>query len=245
MLSRTRPVSRWIAAPALAGLVLATLAGCGSDDAGDEDDARPSAAATTSVAPSDYLEVPAGIALTEPGTALELGEEAVVAYQLRQDDVATVAITVQRIERTTFEKSFPGWNVDAATAARTPYFVRLSVTNLGEEDLGGRRLDSVLWADDGTTLEAANHYDAKQLPVCSGGPLPAAFTAQASAELCQVYFLAPEQELRSISFLPFGGLDAVTWSGDLSPVRKPGKKGGKGAGEDDASPSGSPSGSAS
>ncbi|WP_408895985.1 hypothetical protein ACJ5H2_13830 [Nocardioides sp. R1-1] len=233
-------VVRSVAVPALALAVAAGLAACGSDDDRPEGKAEPSASASAT-GPTTYLEVPDDVTLTEPGTALGLGEEGVVAFQRRQDEIGVLAVTVQRIERTTFQESFPGWNVDGATAARTPYFVRVKVTNVGDVDLGGMRLDNVLWADDGTTLEAPTYYTAEQLRVCSGDPLPAPFAAGASAELCQVYFIAPTRNLERVSFPPFGGLDAVTWSGELSPVQKPGKRGkrDKKAGQEESS--GSPS----
>ncbi|GAA3537730.1 hypothetical protein [Nocardioides daeguensis] len=214
---------RSVAVPVAALVAAAGLAGCGSDDPKGAKSAKPSATAT-STAPASYLPVPDGVTLTAPGTQLGLGEEGVVAFERRQGEVGVLAVDVQRIERTSFQKSFAGWNVDAATAARTPYFVRVKVTNVGDVDLGGLRLDSVLWGDDGTTLEAPNYYKPRQLPVCSGEPLPTPFAADATAELCQVYFIAPSRSLENVSFPPFGGLDPVTWSGELSPVLKPGKK---------------------
>ena len=238
--------ARSVAVPVAALVVAAGLAGCGSDDTEGAEKAEPSATSTASAA-ADYLPVPSDVTLTEPGTRLGLGEEGVVAFQRRQDEVGVLAVSVERIERTSFQESFPGWNVDAGTAARTPYFVRVKVTNVGDTDLGGLRLDNVLWGDDGTTLEAPNYYEADQLPVCSGDPLPTPFAADATAELCQVYFIAPTHALERISFPPFGGLDPITWSGELSPVQKPGKKGKKDKVDEQPSESGSatPSGDAS
>lgn len=217
-------------AVSLALAVAGGLAGCGSDDT--KKDAKPKPAASSS-APATYLEVPDGVTLTEPGTALALGQEGVVAFQRRQDQVGVLTVVVERIERTSFQQSFKGWNVDATTAARTPYFVRVKVTNDGDTDLGGMRLDNVLWADDGATREAPNYYTAQQQPLCNGGSLPAAFPAGTTAQLCQVYFLAPGRTFEHVSFLPYGGLDAITWSGALSAVtppakKKPSKKPGKG-----------------
>ncbi|KRC57739.1 MULTISPECIES: hypothetical protein [unclassified Nocardioides] len=236
---RTR-LARPALAAGLALCVAAGLAGCGSDDGKDARDGKestsPSPTESTS-APAAYLDVPDGVTLTEPGTALALGEEGVVAFQRRQDQIGVLAVTVERIERTTFQDSFVGWNVDDATAARTPYFVRVKVTNVGDTDLGGARLDNVVYANDGSTLEAPNYYTAQQQPLCVGGALPAVFANGASAELCQVYFVAPAQTLVSIDFPPYGGLDDITWTGELSPVTplkpvKPGRKGGrKGAGK--------------
>ncbi len=247
---------RSVAIPAAVLVAFAGLSGCGSDDKPTKKQAKPSPT-VSSTAPSAYLEVPEGITLTEPGTQLALGEQGVVAFQLRQKEVGVLGVNVQRIERTSFQESFAQWNIDDATAARTPYFVRVEVTNLGDTDLGGMRLDNVLWGDDGSTLEAPNYYKASQLPACTGKPLPTPFVKDATAELCQVYYIAPTKALVDVSFTPFGGLDPVTWAGELSPVSKggragkgdkPGKKGenkqaGQGASESTA-PSDVPSTSA-
>lgn len=220
MLTRTRST---LASVVLLGLVLGA-AGCGSGEkkASDDKSAKPSPSASES--PTSYLEVPEGVTLTEPGTQLALGEEGVVAFERRQKEVGTIAVTIERIERTSFRASFPNWEVDDMTAARTPYFVRLTVTNVGDTDLGGLQLDNVIWADDGATLEAPNYYTKKQQPACVGGPLPEEFANGATAELCQIYYIAPERTLQSISFIPPAGLDAVTWVGEISKVTKPGKK---------------------
>ncbi|WP_377321718.1 hypothetical protein ACFJIY_20975 [Pimelobacter simplex] len=211
-------------APVAALVVAAGLAACGSDDG--EPTGRPRASEpTSSAAPASYLAVPDGVTLTEPGTQLGLGEQGVIAFERRQDEIAVLEVAVQKIERTSFPASFPGWNLDDATAARTPYFVRVAVTNEGETDLGGLRLTNVLWASDGATLEAPNYYTAEQLPACVGDALPTPFAAGATAELCQVYFIAPGKAFENVTFSPFGGQDAVTWSGEITKVTKPAKPG--------------------
>lgn len=217
---------RSAAAPVAALVVAAGLAACGSDDGKSDAGPTPSAA-PSSAGPTSYLAVPDGTVLTEPGTRLALGDEGVIAFERRQDEVAVLQVAVQKIERTTFKASFPGWNLDAATATRTPYFVRVAVTNEGETDLGGLRLTNVLWASDGATLEAPNYYTAAQLPACVGAALPTPFAAGASAELCQVYFIAPGKTLENVTFSPFGGQDPVTWSGEITKVTKPAKPGKK------------------
>ena len=232
---------RSVAVPAVALAVAVGLSACGSDGGKGEEkeSAKPTPSATSS-APA-YLDAPDGVTLTEPGTALDLGEEGVIAFERRQGTVGVLAVTVERIERTSFQESFVGWNVDDVTAARTPYFVRLKITNVGDVDLGGLRLDNVLWADDGQNLEAPNYYTELQQPLCSGGPLPTAFAKDATVSLCQVYFIAPAHSFESVTFEPPGGLEPVTWSGELSKVTKPGKKGkksGKKSGKQGAKKSG-------
>lgn len=245
---------RSLAGSALTLAVAAGLSACGSDGNGEAEESAGPSPADSSSAPATYLEVPADVTLTEPGTSLDLGEEGVVAFERRQDEIGVLAVTVDTIERTSFQESFQGWNVDDVTAARTPYFVRLSVTNVGDTDLGGSRLDNVLWADDGENLEAPNYYTAEQLPACSGGPLPAIFVEGATAELCQVYFIAPAHTFDAVAFRPFGGLAAVTWSGELTAVPKPtkparpgkpDKKGPKATPTPSGTPSGTPTGTPS
>ncbi|GAA4801817.1 hypothetical protein ACFQ0K_13340 [Nocardioides caeni] len=219
-----------LAAVATALCVAATAAACGSgDEDKDSKGSKDTTSATptpdaveSSAAPGSYLPVPAGVTLTEPGTALQLGDEGVIAFRIDQNgDAIVLGVSVDRIERTSFQESFPGWDIDATTAARTPYFVRLTVTNLGTRDPGGRGLDSVLWADDGSTLEAPNSYTAEQLAACPGGVLPETFPTDTVAELCQVYFIAPDRELVAVSFVPPAGAEPLTWSGELSPVSTP------------------------
>lgn len=244
---RTR-LARTALATGLALAVAGGLAGCGSDGGKSDTDDKASPSPTeTSTTPASYLPVPEGVTLTEPGTALALGEEGVIAFQRRQDQIGVLSVVVERIERTSFQESFRGWSVDDTTAARTPYFVRVKVTNVGDTDLGGIRLDNVLWADDGNNLEAPNYYTAAQLPACNGAALPASFATDATAELCQVYFIAPAHSLESVSFPPYGGLEAVTWSGTISEVTKPAKPGKPGKVKksgDRAKPSATPSGTA-
>ena len=234
MLTRTRSPL----APALcAGLLVAALTGCGSEDKkSDEATDEKSVTSTpsaTAAAPASYLPVPDDVQLTPPGTVLDLGEHAVVAFNPRQDEVAALALTVRKIERTSFQESFAGWTVDDVTAARTPYFVRFSVVNVGDDELGGRTLTNLLWINDGSTLNAANFYTAQQQPLCAGGTLPAAFGTGGTVEMCAVYYLAPAQSFETVTFQPPGGLDPVSWQGAISPVTKPappkkGKAGNKG-----------------
>lgn len=213
---------RSAAVPALALAVAAGLSGCGSDDkkAGGEKSPSPSPSSTTA-ALAPYLDIDGDVELTPPGTSLGLGQEGVVAWQPRQGLTVAAGVTVERIERTSFQESFKGWNINDVTAARTPYFVRVKVTNPAENPLAGVSLQ--LWgADDGGTLEAPNFYDKSQLPACSGdAALPPGIRTDNPYELCQVYFIAPGRTLKSVNFQPPAGLDAVTWSGPVSSVQQP------------------------
>ena len=62
---------------------------------------------------ADSLLVPDGVELTEQGSSLDVGETATVAYEVRQGVVGVLDITVTRLEKTSFEESFVGWDLDA------------------------------------------------------------------------------------------------------------------------------------
>lgn len=216
----------------------AVLTGC-SDDTEPEPQAAPSPSETTatpgsaSATETPYLPVPDGIELTAQGSELGIGDEAVVAYEPRQELLGVLGITVERIDETTFEKSFAGWKLDADTLAMTPYFVQASVTNNGETDLGGRPVPLYV-VDSADTLVASSRFRGTFEP-CPSKPFPKVFGAGRTMSTCLVY-LAPEgTSLEAVSFRPTQEFNPITWSGKITAPQqgKPdkgdkGDKGGKG-----------------
>lgn len=201
-------------------LLLATLAGCGDAETGAGPDASPGAEASTAVESAAYLETPEGVTLTEPGSELALGESATIAWEPREGATAVLDLTVDRIERTTFDASFQGWQIDAATAAMTPYFVRASATNVSGEDLGGVAV--LLWGrDDAGTLVDRQRFTDQTFRPCPSGDLPAPFADGASTTLCFVYLIAPGRTLDAVAFPPPAGLDPVLWRGKVSTKVQP------------------------
>ncbi|WP_141013571.1 hypothetical protein [Nocardioides sambongensis] len=209
----TRVAGALTAALLLAGGV---LAGCGGEAATDEQ-AEPSATATEE---TGYLDTPDGVTLTEPGTELSLGETATVAWEPREGTTAVLDLTVDRIERTTFDESFQGWQIDDATAAMTPYFVRATATNVAEQDLGG--IQVLLWArDDSGTLVAVQRFTDKVFRPCPSADLPAKFPAGETTQVCFVYLISPGRALTAVAFPPPQQADEVLWSGKVSTQVRP------------------------
>ncbi|WP_160006628.1 hypothetical protein [Nocardioides sp. AX2bis] len=228
--TRTRRRTRLGAGLAVVVLGASALAGCsgGSEEAADAAPSEDSSAsseesseATDAPSAEPYLPVPDGVELTPQGSLLGVGDEAVVAYEPRQDRVGVLGITVRELRETTFEESFEGWQLDDRTRASTPYFVDVSVTNEGRTDLGGRPVPLYLLDDANTLIEASTF--AGDFEPCPSAPLPKTFAKGDTTRGCLV-FLAPEgQELAGVSFRPDQDFDAITWAGD---VQQPAGSGG-------------------
>jgi hypothetical protein len=223
--------------------VAALLAGCSDDDKGPDVGAStsgsPSGATSASESASDSagptLPVPEGVELSPEGSQLGVGDTATVAYELRQGVVGVLDIKVTRLEKTSFKKSFVGWDLDQGQKNSNPYFVRATVTNRGDTDLGGKRVP--LYIVDGTnTLVEATTF-ASAFPPCEPGSFPTKFKTGSTLKVCLVFLSPKKGELTAVSFRPTQAFDPITWTGELEKPKppkpdKPGK-GGKGDGKGD------------
>lgn len=211
-----RSNTRSLVALALAGAL--ALSGCSGGG-------EPTGTKTTSGSPSApvsspaYLDVPEGVTLTAQGGQLAVGDHAVVAYEPRQGEVGVLDLRVTKLEKTTFKRSFAGWKLDKATKQATPYFVHVTVANVGDTDLGGRRVP--LYIVDGTNTLIESSTFASTFKPCPSDPLPATFDNGARAKVCLVY-LSPERgELTAVSFRPTQEFDPITWTGPVTKVAIP------------------------
>lgn len=218
-------------------LGLGLLAGCagGGEDAGETPSPGVSGTPTqvgtsageeSSESAEPYLPVPEGVELTPPGSELELGTSAVVAWRPRQDVVGVLDINVTRIERTSFKESFGGWDVRAEVKKQlAPYFVRATVENVGETNLSDR-LTPLYVVDSENTLVEPTKFTEEFKP-CPGGNLPKGFSGGDRTEICMVYLIGEKLDLAGVSFRPTEDFDAITWSGEISRIEKDRPKGRK------------------
>src|SRR5690606_7857011 len=95
-----------------------------------------------------------------------------------------ITITIARLESTSYKQTFSGWKLDEATLERAPYFVRATVKNEGDTDLGG--YDAPLWGldDEGNLVEAAAFKES--FKPCDGKAFPKPFAPGATAKVCLV-----------------------------------------------------------
>lgn len=158
---------------------------------------------------------------TERGTDLELGEEATVDWQPTQDLAGKIELTVESVAEQR-GSVFDGWVSEVVPDAR-PYFVTVTLTNVGDTDLGGQDVPLYL-RDTGGTLGAPWTLGG-DFAACQSGPLPVPFAEGAEAGMCLVYLVPGGGRIRDLAFAPTEGYDPVTWSGDVQePVRpRPGR----------------------
>ncbi len=211
--------------PIVAALLLSlgALTGCGGDgNNNDSEDGSPSPSPSTetSEAEESYLPVPEGVELTDPGSELGLGESAVIAWQPRQNLVGVLDISINRLVKTSFAQSFEGWDVKAEQNKDvTPYFVRATVTNVGDTNLS-ERLVPLYATDTADTLIEPTKFTEEFKP-CPGGTLPRGYLAGESAQVCMVYLIGNGLQLSGVTFRPTEAFEAISWSGEIQQIEKP------------------------
>jgi len=210
-------------ATVLAGALL--LGGCSGDDSktpASTGSGSPSAGSSSGgSAAAPYLPVPDGVELTPQGTQLGVGNEAVVAYEPRQGTVGVLDIRVTSLEKTTFKKSFQGWQLDKRTLSTTPYFVHAQVRNVGDSDLGGRPVPLYIVDGDNTLIEPSTF--ASSFKPCPSQPFPKKFGSGAHLLTCLVYLAPKHGDLTAVSFRPSQEFNPITWTGEVTeaPAPKP------------------------
>lgn len=215
----------------------AMIAGCSGDDSssgtgtGDESGSTSASdSGSTSPSASSTIPVPDGVELSAEGSQLGVGDTATVAYELRQGVVGVLDIKVSRLEKTSFKKSFVGWDLDQGQKNSNPFFVRATVTNRGETDLGGKQVPLYLVDGNNTLVEATTF--ASSFTACQPGGFPTTFKPGRSMKVCLVFLSPKKGDLTAVSFRPTQDFDPITWTGELEKPKppkpdKPGK-GGKG-----------------
>ncbi|WP_156390950.1 MULTISPECIES: hypothetical protein [unclassified Nocardioides] len=211
--------------PSLAVLLSASLlAGCSGSDAGSDSSSDKTGASSASASETPYLPVPDGVTLTPQGTHLEVGDQGIVAYEPRQDEVGVLDLTVTKLEQTTTKKTLAAWQLTDAQQKSTPYFVHVSVKNVGESDLGGRRVPLYVVNEANLLLESTPF--ASSFQACPSTALPKPFGPGATADVCLVYLAPNHGQLEAVSFRPEETFDPIIWTGEITKyvAPKPAKK---------------------
>jgi hypothetical protein len=199
------------------------LAGCGSSGSstpaagaadstgtsgasGSPGSSAPPSAGSSGSTPS----VVQGVTLTAQGSQLRLGQTARVTWQPQGKGVSVAALTVTRLQKVPISV-FADWRLDRKTQHSTPYFVHVTVRNLGHTNLSGVVVPLYLLDQSNTLLEPSTFQ--ASFPRCPSRPLPRSFKRGKKTSACLVYFITHHGKLQAISFRPSGDFSAITWTG--------------------------------
>lgn len=185
------------------------LAGCG----GGEKEA-PTASPSVSL-PTGDVNVPSGVTLTKAGTELKFGESANVAYSPNTQRNTVLQLTVTGVAQGSIA-DLSNYVLDERTKASSPYYVRVTVKNIGDGDVGQTPIP--LWAVDNadTLIQASSFTNA--FTKCPSTPLPTTFAPNAVANACLVYLVPNHGTLTGVSFRPLQAFAPIVWKGAITPA---------------------------
>ena len=215
VISSARRPALAVSALVVAGL---TLSGCGGD-------ATPQAKATkTPTSVQTVVPVPTGIKLTEFGSELQFGQSATVAYAPNDQRKSVLELTVKSAAKGSIN-DLSSYALEDRTKASTPYYVRVSVKNVGFGDVGRTPIPLFL-VDNRNTLISASSFTTT-FAKCPSVALPTTFGPNATLSTCLV-FLAPDHGTATgISFRAVQENAPIVWKGVVTvpqPTKQPTKK---------------------
>ena len=198
---------------ALTTTAVLVLAGCASgDDGGGGGDDATEDSATPQPTPSTTLDVPDDVALTTPGSDLEFGDTATVAYELK--DAGTILdLTVDSALQGSLD-DFKGFDLqDRYQRQANYYYVRVTVANAGTKVFGDT--DVPLWGVSGNNTLLPPVKFTSAFAKCPTEPLPAKFRPGDKFKTCLVFLSPDKGELAGVSYRPTEEFLPIEWTGEV------------------------------
>ncbi len=196
----------------LPALALSACGGGGSPKAGSSSSASPSR--SVPVTPTPSVQVPSGVTLTRPGSRLQLGQAATVPYRPNDKRSSVLRMRVTSIDQGTL-KQLNAYVLDRSTRQSTPYYVHLTVANVGNGNVGST--DVPLWAvGPGNTLVHSSSFT-NTFKRCPSRSLPKSFGPGKHTTACLVFLLPSHGKVSSVSFRPVQAVAPIEWHGTVKP----------------------------
>ena len=171
--------------------------------------------------PTSNVNVPSGVQLTKAGAQLKFGEKATVAYEPNNERNTVLEMTVNSATQGTID-DLGTYVLDDRTKASTPYYVNVTVKNVGDGDVGQTPIP--LWAvDSANTLIQASSFT-NSFAKCPSTPLPTTFAPNATVTSCLVFLVPDHGTLTGVSFRPLQAVAPILWTGEVALAAKPKKK---------------------
>lgn len=206
--------SRAVSVPCVALLAAAALmlAGCSS---GGQPKAQKKPSPSPS--PTSTVSVPAGVSLTDQGSKLSFGDSATVIFEADQDRGTVLKLTTKNATKGRIS-DLSGFALDDATRRSTPYYVHVSVSNVGQGDIGGGPVP-VYGVDAHNTLLPPARFTSPFKP-CPSQPLPKHFAPGDSLRTCLVFLAPSHGTMTAVSYRPDQAFNPITWTGTIGTEKK-------------------------
>lgn len=169
--------------------------------------------------------VPTGVKLTAFGSELKFGQPARVAYSPNAERKSILEITVTSASQGSIA-DLSGYTLDERTRASTPYYVRFTVKNIGDGDVGRTTIPLYL-VDKGPpeTLSVRASSFNNTFAKCPSAPFPTTFAPQAQLSTCLVYLVPDHGSMSGVSYRDADSEgDPIVWTGAVTPAKAPAKK---------------------
>ena len=199
---------RRVLGPAVLLLVASVaLTACGGGS-GEKPTTKPSV-----TLPTSDVKVPTGVELTKAGAQLKFGEKATVAYEPNSERNTVLEMTVNSATQGTIA-DLGTYVLDDRTKASTPYYVDVTVKNVGDGDVGQTPIP--LWAvDSANTLIQASSFT-NSFAKCPSTPLPTTFAPNATVTSCLVFLVPDQGKLTGVSYRPLQAVAPILWTGAVA-----------------------------
>jgi hypothetical protein len=191
------------------------VTGCssGDDPPGSASTGTAGDAAESSTDPSAGASSASGVETTAPGSALELGDRATVAWRPTAGVEGVIELRVDAV-REARTADFAGLVAPGAVEGARPYYVDVTVTNVGHADLGGLAVPLYL-QDTSGTLGPPWGFEEPFAP-CRSRPLPEHFGPGDATGTCLVFFARAGSTYDAMAFAPNADQEAITWTGEAA-----------------------------
>ena len=198
----SRALVRWSALLIVAAVV---LSGCGGKE---KPTTQPSV-----TPPTTDVNIPSGVELTKAGAQLKFGQKATVAYEPNSQRNTVLEMTVDSATQGTIA-DLGTYVLDDRTKASTPYYVNVTVKNVGDGDVGQTPIP--LWAvDSANTLIQASSFT-NSFTKCPSTPLPTTFAPNATVTSCLVFLVPDQGSLTGVSYRPLQAVAPILWTGAVA-----------------------------
>jgi hypothetical protein len=197
--------------PRLLGIVAAAalvLGGCGSQPA-----AKPTPKPTVSL-PTQSVSVPAGVTLTKPGSQLAFGDTATVGFAPTASRSTALQLTVRKVYQGRIS-DLAAYDLDPTALKARPYYVTVTVKNVGDGQVGRSAIPLWALAQDNTLIGASGFTNT--FAKCASQALPRDFGPGASTNTCLMFLMPAGGTLAGVSYRPVMETAPIVWKGTVVP----------------------------